>query len=221
MEVSEPSGSARSLEGGDESSSKRVRSLAGMLLFDENNFSDWQHSIREAHMSELSNDQHVPGNIIDHMQQPDTDIPGVWRCQVEPKSDLYGDRTGKLMDPKKVVKGRLTELKHTNDHQVHDWSDEADIPQGTKIETSRWCDDFKPRDGDETNIWSRVVLQQYNVVKRDEVHQGTPSLKVLRMLLAMAKRKDFKVCGIWEVSVVFFHSRMDERWCEHRLGCGF
>ena len=78
MEVTEPSGSTRPLEGGDESSSKRVRSLAGMLLFDENETSDWQHSIREAHMSELSNDQHVPENIIDHMQQPDTDIPGVW-----------------------------------------------------------------------------------------------------------------------------------------------
>ena len=37
--------------------------------------------------------------------------PGVWRCQVEPKSDLYVERTGKLMDPEKVVKGKLTELK--------------------------------------------------------------------------------------------------------------
>ena len=56
MEVTEPSGSTRPLEGGDESSSKRVRSLAGLLLFDENDTSDWQHSIREAHTSELSND---------------------------------------------------------------------------------------------------------------------------------------------------------------------
>ena len=35
METAEPSSSTRPLEGGDESSSKRVRSLAGMLLFDE------------------------------------------------------------------------------------------------------------------------------------------------------------------------------------------
>ena len=173
MEVTEPSGSTRPLEGNDESSSKRGRSLAGMLLFDENDTSDWQHSTREAHMSEVSNDQHVPENIIDHMQQPDTDIPTVWRCQVKPKSALYGDRSGKLNDPEKVVKGRLTELKHMNDHHVRDWVDEADIPKGTKIETSRRCDDLKPRDGDETNVQSRVV----NVVKRDEVHQGTPPLK--------------------------------------------
>ena len=45
-----------------------------MLLFDENDTCDWQHSIREALMSDFSNDQHVPENIIDHLQQPGTDI---------------------------------------------------------------------------------------------------------------------------------------------------
>ena len=70
MEVAEPSSSTRPLEGGDESSSKRVRSLAGMLLFDENDTSGWQHSIREAHVSELSNGQRAPESITtDHMQQ--------------------------------------------------------------------------------------------------------------------------------------------------------
>ena len=60
-----------------------------------------------------------------------------------------------------------------NDHHVYDWIDEASIPKGTKTETSRWCDDIKPRDGDETNVRSRIVVQQYIVVKRDEVYQGT------------------------------------------------
>ena len=61
------------------------------------------------------------------------------------------------MDPEKVVKGRLTDFKHMNDHHVYDWTDEADIPKGTKIETSRWCDGC-------------VVVQQCNVVNRDDVH---------------------------------------------------
>ena len=65
-----------------------------MLLFDEND------------TSELSDDQQDQHDNTDHMQQPDTDIPGVRKWQVEPKSDLYGDRT------EKVVIGRLTELKH-------------------------------------------------------------------------------------------------------------
>ena len=34
------------------------------------------------------------------------------------------------MDPKKVVRGRLEELKHMNAHYVYDWIDEASIPKG-------------------------------------------------------------------------------------------
>ena len=30
-----------------------------------------------------------------------------------------------------------------NDHHVYDWIDETDIPKGTNIETSRWCDSTK------------------------------------------------------------------------------
>ena len=58
-----------------------------------------------------------------------------------------------------------------------------------------------------------IVVQQYNVDKRLDVHQGTPPLKVLRMLFALATSKGShrqKVCGIWDVSVAFFHSPMDE-----------
>ena len=34
-------------------------------------------------------------------------------------------------------------LKHMNDQHVYDWIDEAEIPKGTKVETSRWLDDIK------------------------------------------------------------------------------
>ena len=97
--------------------------------------------------------------MIDHHEHPDTDVPGVWRCQVEPRSDLHGDRTGKLLNPEKVIKGRLTELKQMNDHHVYDWIDEADIPKSVKVETSRWLEDLKPRDGDENHVRSRIVVQ--------------------------------------------------------------
>ena len=63
---------------------------------------------------------------MDQQARSDTDVPGVWRCQIEPKSDLSGDKTGKLLDPEKVIEERLTELKHMNDHHVRDWIDEAD-----------------------------------------------------------------------------------------------
>ena len=87
MEVT-GSSSSRPLEEGDESASQRVRNLAGMLLCDENDTSDWQNSIQEANTLELNNEQRGAEHISDQAKQPDTDIPGVWQCQVEPKSDL-------------------------------------------------------------------------------------------------------------------------------------
>ena len=91
--------------------------------------------------------------------------------QVEPKTDLCSDRTGKLMDPEKVVRGRLTELKHMNDHHFYDWIDEANIPKDTKIDTSRWCT-TSSRVMAKTNVRSRHVVRHCNVVKCDEVHQA-------------------------------------------------
>ena len=75
------------------------------------------------------------------------------------RQDRKDDETGKLLDPEKATKGRLTELKHTKDHHVHDWIDEAEIPKGIKVETSRWLDDLKPRDCDENSVRSRSVVQ--------------------------------------------------------------
>ena len=141
--------------------------LTGVELFDENDTLDWQDTVWEAQLTDAHDEHDRQETLMDQQAQPDTDVPGVWRCQIEPKSDLYGDKTGKLLDPEKVIKGRLTELEHMNDHHVYDWIDEAEIPKGTKVETSRWLDDIKPRDGDENSV-------------RLDVHQGTPPLKVLR-----------------------------------------
>ena len=133
VRMDESSGSTRPLEvDGGESSNKRARSLAGMLLFDENDTSDWQDTVWEAQLTEALDEHDRQEILMDQQAQSDTDVPGVWRCQIEPKSDLYGDKTGKLLDPEKVIKGRLTDLKHMNDPHVYDWIDEAEIPKGTK-----------------------------------------------------------------------------------------
>ena len=58
-----------------------------------------------------------------------------------------------------------------------------------------------------------VVTSSRAVATRPVVLSCTPPLKVLRMLLALATSKDAhrrEVCGIWDVSVAFFHSPMDE-----------
>ena len=88
MYVTESSCSIRPLEEGDESLKKRARNLAGMLLFDENDTSHWQEAVWEAQLTGARNEPHELETVIDQYAQPDTDVPGVWRCQVEPRSDL-------------------------------------------------------------------------------------------------------------------------------------
>ena len=72
MEIAESFSSTRPYEGGDESSGKRVRSLAGMLLFDGIDTFDRQHSIHDTRTQELSGDQRDQLDSTDHMQQTQT-----------------------------------------------------------------------------------------------------------------------------------------------------
>ena len=67
-----------------------------------------------------------------------------------------------------------------NDYHVYDRIDEASITKGSKIETSRWCYDIRPRDNAETNVRSRIVVQQW-------------------MLLALATSKDAPTKGMWNL----------------------
>ena len=71
--------------------SKPARSLSGMLLFDENDTSDWQDTVWEAQLTDALDEHDRQEILMDQRTQPDTDVPGVWRCQIEPKLDLYGD----------------------------------------------------------------------------------------------------------------------------------
>ena len=72
MKVTESSGSTRPLEVDDgESSKKRARSLAGMLLFDENDTSDWQDAVWEAQLTDVPDEHHSQETLTDQQ---------VWRC---------------------------------------------------------------------------------------------------------------------------------------------
>ena len=87
-----------------------------------------------------------------------------------------------------------------NDHHVYDWIDEAEIPKGTKVETSRWLDDIKPRDGDENSVRSRIVVQQYNVDKRLDVHQGTPTVESVENAAGICHEQRFTPSeGVWNL----------------------
>ena len=166
-------------------------------------------------MSELSNDQHVPESTTDHMQQPDTDIPGVWRCQVEPKSDLYGDSVGKLMDPEKVVKGRLTELNHMNDHHVYDWIDEADIPKSTKIESRAMA--TRAMSGVVLSCSSTMLSHEMKSIKaRHHWRCRGCCLRWPRAKTHTARRCVESGTSAWRSFILRW---MSTRWCDHRLAC--
>ena len=89
-----------------------------------------------------------------------------------------------------------------NDHHVYDWIDEAGIPKGTKIETSRWCDDIKPGDGPSRHATTEsaedvacVGHEQRSTSSKGVVESGTSA---------------------WRSFIVRF---MSSRWCDHRLVC--
>ena len=52
----------------------------------------WQDTVWEGQLSEARDEHDRQEIVMDQPAQPDTDVPGVWRCQIEPKSDLYGDK---------------------------------------------------------------------------------------------------------------------------------
>ena len=85
VRMDESSGSTRPLEvDGGESSNKRARSLAGMLLFDENDTSDWQDTVWETQLTDAHDEHDRQEILMDQRAQSDTDVPGVWGCQIEP-----------------------------------------------------------------------------------------------------------------------------------------
>ena len=67
MDVTESSGNTRPLESADgENSDKRARNLAGMLLFDDNDTSDWQDTVWEEQLTGARSEPHELETVIDH-----------------------------------------------------------------------------------------------------------------------------------------------------------
>ena len=78
VRMDESSGSTRPLEvDGGESSNKRARSLARMLLFDDNDTSNWQDTVCEAQLTDAHDEYDRQEILMDQRAQPDTDVP---RC---------------------------------------------------------------------------------------------------------------------------------------------
>ena len=124
--------------GAEENPNKKPRTLNGLLVFDLESTADWEAlPMPLQQIIATAADAVAPiRELSAHSLDEDTGVPGVsWR-HVFPASPVYGERSGLQLDPNKVAEGRLRELRQMNDHHVYDWTAEADIPRGQKIETA-------------------------------------------------------------------------------------
>ena len=83
---------------------------------------------------------------------------------------------------------------------------------GLKLVRSRWVESQKKINGDPDAVRRRLVAQELNTYKREDVWQGTPPLMVHRLLVGLAatrkanKRDYDMLIARYDVSVAFFHA---------------
>lgn len=180
--------------------SKRQRELAGLAVcaltvigssFDTDDAYDEPDVPRGASTQEATQDEEY-------------DVPTL--IAQTPTKDVYGTRSGELLQPEQVQKGRQRELDSLMRHRVVE-----EVPNGGdgKHVQAGWVEDYKPY----PEVRSRFVAKQIAYGQREDVTQSTPALLVFRLLLALA------ACGfvggeacfaVFDISVAFLHSVMDE-----------
>lgn len=128
---------------------------------------------------------------------------------------VYGHITGCLLDPEKVKLGRRLERQRMDAFTVFRKVPLNDAV-GRRVK-SKWLDDVKiGPDGTEI-VRSRLVAMQLAWDYRWDTFAGTPPLPAVRMMLSFAAtlqsedRRHTYLLGVWDVSVAFFHTEMDER----------
>jgi hypothetical protein len=126
-----------------------------------------------------------------------------------PTKVVYGTRSGEVLPPEHVQKGRQRELDSLMRHRVVE-----EVPNGSARSEGKhvqggWVEDYKKF----PDVRSRFVAKQIAYGQREDVTQSTPALMVFRLLLALA------ACGfvgaeacfaVFDISVAFLHSVMDE-----------
>ena len=115
--------------------------------------------------------------------------PNLQACQADPNSveSFWDDLSGKSLDRERVKAARVEELGELAKHRVYVkvpiaecWSSIGKEPIGT-----RWVDVNK---GDESNpdYRSRLVAQEINDSKREDLCAATPPLEAKKLLFSMA-----------------------------------
>ena len=105
-----------------------------------------------------------------------------WKPDLKPEKDVYGTKSGLLLDPDKVALGRRRELGLMQEHNMYDVVKNEDAKGGSHVH-AKWLQDVK---GEEVRC--RLVATQLAIGERLDVTQSTPPLMIARMLLSFALR---------------------------------
>ena len=139
-------------------------------------------------------------------------LPTLHECAV------YDERTGEaLHDEDQVKEGRAKEMKQMETFGVKsDISYQGAKAKGLRLVRSRWVDTAKEING-KPGVRSRLVAQEVNTYKREDVSMGTPPLRVHRAVISHAatakpgQSVSKKLVARYDVSVAFFHAENSER----------
>ena len=104
----------------------------------------------------------------------------------EKEVKFYDERTGEALETSEVYKGRDKELTKMESFNVKNDITYAEAKaKGLRLVRSRWIDTAKEIDG-KPGVRSRLVAQEVNTYKREDVSMGTPPMRVHRAIISHA-----------------------------------
>ena len=123
-----------------------------------------------------------------------------------PRRPVYGTKSGILLEPEAVAKGRRKQLLSLEEQQAILLLP-RDFPlQGAKRIRSKWLDD---PDGS-GEVKSRLVATEVAYgMRRDDCFAGTPPLRALRMVMSLAASRGRRL-ALFDVVAAFVHALIDE-----------
>ena len=115
----------------------------------------------------------------------------MWVCSFATNQDFFDDVTGKKLDKELVLQARAEQIGEVKKFQVYlkvpiqnCWNDTGTDPVGV-----RWLNVNK---GDTQNpeIRCRIVAQEFNTQKREDLFAATPPLEAKKILFSFAVTED-------------------------------
>ena len=122
-----------------------------------------------------------------------------------PAAVVYGTRSGDELPPHAVAQGRHKEMSTMASQGALLVLPRSALPRGAKVVRGKFLDDLRA-DG---VVKSRFVAQEIAWDSRGDVHAGTPGLKAMRLVVALAAFRGSRL-AFFDIVAAFLHAEMDE-----------